>query len=190
MKKTIGISAAIIILLVGGYYLSRGRMSSDEIGRLSNQIAREAGKLETYHAALKTIDVRHAEFLNLRHSLAAFGGDESGEDEIIYLYRSIDSLCRLPEYKLDEITPSLEAVILFFRKWKGDEAVIDIPIQIKINGPYRPLAKLVERIEQSDYFSRIEYCRVKGDNNLYPDCAMEIKFIAGLTNHTGMFGFE
>lgn len=182
--------AMVMVVIVGGWYVSLGKMNSAELNVLNDQISAETGKLESYRAAMETLDDRLEEFKLISETLSDYGSDESGENEIVFLYRSIDSICAQPAYKLDEITPSLREIIHFLREWKGAEAMVYIPIQIKIRGRYRPLANLVENIEQSGYFNRIEYCRIKSDEELYPDCSMEIKFIAGLTNRMGMFDFE
>lgn len=179
-----------MVVIVGGYLLTVGRMNSAKHNDLNSLIASEIGKIESYNVAMNSIDGQLKEFQDISKTLSGYGQAGTGENEIVYLYQSIDSICSLPGYKLEEITPSLGEIIQFLREWKGAEAMVYIPIKIRINGRYRSLAKLVESVEASGYFSKIEYCRLTGSKEQYPDCEMDFKFMAGLTNRMGMVDFE
>ena len=65
-----------------------------------------------------------------------------------------------------------------------------IPIGIKIEGRYRALYDLMETIENSVYFDHLVGCRISGNEELYPDCQLELSFIAGLYNRKGILDLE
>lgn len=190
MKRTVLISVILAVLIAGGWYVGFNRPAGVAIKSLRQQVQAEYQKLDTYRTCLTGIDniIREVDSLN-----AAIGTDDrafSGRDEVVILYRMIDSLCDRPQYTLEEITPSLEEVIRFLREWDSAESAVYIPIRIKILGPYRPLAELVGKVENGPYFDRLEFCRLAGSEKLYPDCRLELGFVAGLYNKMGLLADE
>lgn len=147
-------------------------------------------KLTAYRVALHTIDRQMAEYRSLYDSYGLDSAAYTGHDEVVMLYRSLDSLCRQDGYDLIEITPSLMEVISFLRKWDSGQAVVEIPIRMRITGKYRALAQLVGQIERHDAFKHLTQCRVDGTDESYPDCLMDVAFVAGLTNRRGIITID
>ncbi len=190
MNKTILTSAAIVLLVVGAWYMALYKPAQARTSVLKQEISSEKKKLQTYNAALTAIQYKINEYDSL---CVILGLDEiafSGEDEVIFLYRTMDSLCHRPGYELEEITPSLDEVIQFLRKWESAEARVYIPINIKIKGSFPDLTQLVEDIESNTYFDHLEDTKLTGSEELFPDCRLDIAFIAGLNNRLGMLDSE
>lgn len=190
MKRVLAFSLVVIAVIIGGWYLFLGRPAEIRLQSLEKEISTEKKKMGTYRVALARFDERIKEYNQLHSTIVDYQVSFSGRDEVVALYHVLDSLCHRPGYHLDEITPSLEEVVRFLREWAQSDSTITIPIRIKISGNYRSLAQLVQEVEQSEYFSRLVFCRLSGSEDIYPQCALDVTFIAGLSNRLEMFDFE
>jgi hypothetical protein len=167
-----------------------GRPMQLRIAKTEKRIAAETKKLNAYQEALVRFDDRIREYNELHSSIENGKAVFSGKDEVFALYKTLGSLCHQPGYHLDEITPSVEEVIQFLREWARSDSTITIPIRIKAEADYTLLADLIKAVEQSEYFNRLTFCRLRGSDKLYPQCALDLTFIAGLDNRLEMFDLE
>lgn len=190
MKKTIVTSLVIAAAVFGAWYTLLQKPAQARTETLKQEIFTQERKLAAYNAALSSITHKMQEYDSTCTELGLDEITYSGEDEVISLYRTMDSLCHQPGYTLEEITPSLDEVIQFLRKWESAEARVYIPINIKIKGDFGDLASLVADIENHAYFDHLENTKVTGSDELYPDCRLDIAFVAGLNNRMGMLGSE
>ncbi|MFH1701489.1 MAG: hypothetical protein ABIE07_12995 [Candidatus Zixiibacteriota bacterium] len=181
---------AILLLFLGSFYLFIGRSADNRISLLNDELFRENKKLRAYHSSLANIDYLLAENQKIYSTIGNIGSNYSGEDEVIMLYRALDSLCHRPSYKLEEITPSLEEIIQFMRKWDNSESIVYLPISIKIRGEFEDITRFCEEIEQSVYFHHLAESHIIGSEGLYPDCHFKLAFVAGLSNRMGLFSLE
>lgn len=190
IKLTI-IGTVIMLLCLAGFYLFIGKPADSRIKSLNDELFRESKKLEAYHACLANIDNLLKENQLLYSSIGNAGSSNfSGEDEVIALYQALDSLCNRPGYKMEEITPSLEEVIQFLRKWDNAESIVYLPMSVKIHAEFDDIVKLCKEIEQSVYFHHLTESHVHGSERLYPDCYFNLAFVAGLSNRMGLFSLE
>lgn len=190
MIKTIITIFVIVTSLSTGWYFMFNNPAEAKIATLRLNVETAENKLRVYHEALRQIDEYLNQFDSLQAALIESGSSLSGTDEVITLYRFLDSLCGGQQYTLEEISPSLEEVIHFLKEWKKSESLAYIPIQIKIKARYIDLAELIEVIEASTCFDHLLSCRITGYPDLYPYCHLELVFSAGLFNRLGMFDFE
>jgi hypothetical protein len=190
MKRTLILSIIAVVIIAGGWYLTWGQPLMTRIVAIDADISVEEKKLTAYREALMRFDERIKEYNRLHTKINDNPVIFSGRDEVVTLYHALDSLCHQPGYKLEEITPSLEEVIQFLREWAQSDSLISIPLRIKIRATYRSLAQLVMAIEESRYFSHLTFCRLYGSDEMYPYCALDVAFMAGLSNRQEMFGFE
>ena len=190
MRQTILLSLMVLAVIVGGWYFLLGHPTQTRLTNMEEEITAESRKLGAYRVALSRFDEMIKEYNRLNTSLDQYPVSFSGKDEVVSLYHDLDSLCHQPGYQLNEITPSLEEVIQFLRDWAQSDSTMTIPIRVKIEGSYKSLAQLIEAIEESKYFNRLSLCRLNGSDNLYPDCSLDLIFVAGLGNRMEMFDFE
>ena len=190
MMRTI-ITATIIIIAIMGVWQTvfhkplEARMDLQRIN-----IEAERRKLESYRNALAQLPYQKTEYDSVCAVLGLNDVTFSGQDEVVSLYKALDSVCHLPEYKLEEITPSLDEVIQFLRKWESAEARVYIPITIQIEGDFVSLIRLTKNLEESAYFDRLTTAKISGSEELFPDCRLNIAFVAGLNNRLGMLDLE
>ncbi|MEZ5359120.1 MAG: hypothetical protein R3F48_09855 [Candidatus Zixiibacteriota bacterium] len=190
MKKTIATSLVVVLAVFGAWHFLLHKPGHVQMEDLKRQIQTQEKKLAAYNIALSSIQAKMKEYDS---TCAELGLDDiaySGEDEVISLYRTMDSLCHRTGYELEEITPSLDEVIQFLRRWESAEARVYIPINIKIKGDYKKLTSLVEDIESHAYFDHLDNTKLTGNDELYPDCRLDIAFVAGLNNRMGMLDSE
>ena len=190
MIKTIITIFVIIISISAGWYFMFSNPAEAKIAVLRQDVEMAESKLRIYHEALRQIDEYLNQFDSLQAALIESGASLSGTDEVITLYRFLDSLCCGKEYTLDEISPSLEEVIRFLKEWEKSESLAFIPIRIKIRAKYIDLSELIEVIETSNYYDHLLSCRITGYPELYPYCHLDLAFSAGLFNRLGMLDFE
>jgi hypothetical protein len=190
MKRTTLISLALVAVIIGGWYLTLGKPIKARIADLTKKVAAEDKKLAAYRDALAQFNDRIDEYNGMQTEPKSKAVIFSGRDEVVTLYHDLDSLCHQPGYRLDEITPSVDEVISFLREWERSDSTINIPIRIRIDADYRSLASLIEALEKSKYFERLSTCRLRGSENLFPRCDVDVTFIAGLSNRLEMFDLE
>lgn len=190
MKKTIMVSLVVVVAIFGAWHLMLHKPGYRQMSELQQEIKTQERKLETYNMALLSIQSKINEYDSTCAELGLDDISYSGEDEVVFLYHTMDSLCHRPGYELEEITPSLDEVIQFLRKWESAEARVYIPINIKIKGDYPKLVSLVKDIESHAYFDHLDDTKLMGSEELYPDCKLEMAFVAGLNNRMGMLGSE
>jgi hypothetical protein len=191
MIKLTLIGIAILFLCLGGFHLFIGKPADIRIKSLNDGLDRESKKLEAYHSCLGNIDNLLKENQLIYSSIGNIESPNfSGEDEVIMLYRTLDSLCNRPGYQLEEITPSLKEVIQFLRKWDNAESIVYLPMSLKIRGDFEDIVRLCDEIEQSVYFHYFTESHVIGSEKLYPDCYFNLAFMAGLSNRMGLFSLE
>jgi len=190
MKRTIIFSLMIFAVIIGGWYLLLGQPAKARVATIEKDIFAERRKLGAYRVALARFDEMIKEYNRLNTSFDEYPVSFSGKDEVVSLYQVLDSLCHQPGYNLKEITPSLEDVIQFLREWAQSDSTITIPIRVKIEASYSSLAQLIEAVEESKYFNRLTFCRLNGSDNLYPDCSLDLIFVASLGNRMEMFDLE
>ncbi|MCP4567652.1 MAG: hypothetical protein GY841_08740 [FCB group bacterium] len=190
MNKTLLLSLLTITVIIVGWYALLGKPQAARIKATGDSLAAVDNKLKAYKSALSEFVVRQREYDTLHNAILEFGTPFSGTDEVIALYKLLDSLSTQDGFILEEIAPSLEEIITFFREWESAKEMASIPIRINIRGRYKNLADFVQTIEQSVYFDQLTSCRVIGSDELYPDCKLELAFIAGLYNRKGIIDFE
>jgi len=190
MRRTAIYSAMALVAIVGAWYLLWGRPLEHRVIMIKNSLRAEDDRLATYREALGRFENQMKDLRALNSAIDSGSVSFSGQDEIIALYSSLDSLCRRPEYQLEEITPSLQEMIRFLRQWSQSDSALSVPIRIKINGPFQPLAGLVKAVEGSRYFRRLDMCRMYGSDQLYPLCGLDLTFVAGLSHRMELFGHE
>lgn len=190
MKRTLIKSLIAAVCIIGGWYLAWGRPAMMRISTVEKNIAAEEKKLTTYREGLLRFEEQIREYQRLHAEMTDNPVMFSGRDEVVALYHALDSICHQPGYRLEEITPSLEDVIRFLRKWTQSDTLISIPLRIKIRATYRSLAQLVKVIEESRYFNHLSFCRLYGSDEMYPYCALDVAFMAGLSNRKERFDFE
>ncbi|MCK5126523.1 MAG: hypothetical protein KAR42_09725 [candidate division Zixibacteria bacterium] len=190
MNKTLITCVVIICGIYMIWYLGFHKPLSARTTDLTNNIKVEERKLRAYSIALAEIESKRYEYDSVCTALGLGEVAFSGDHEVILLYKTIDSLCHRPGYELEEITPSLNEVIHFLRKWESAEARVYIPIHIKIKGKYISLTSLIEDIECNTYFDHLSETRITGSDELYPECRMDIAFVAGLNNRLGILEIE
>ena len=190
MKKTLPLTILTITVLVVAWYALLGKPQAARITAAGNSLTAESKKLEAYKSALSEFVERQREYDTLHNAILEIGTPFSGTDEVIALYKLLDSLSTQDGYILEEIAPSLEEVITFFREWESAKEMASIPIRMQIRGRYQKLADFVQTIEQSIYFDQLTSCRIIGSDELYPACKLELAFIAGLYNRKGIIDFE
>lgn len=190
MSRAVAYPMAVVILILGGWYLLWARPMDARMAGWNDAIRTEELKLTAYRQALTRFN-EHIEEYNRLHAIAEKTPPVfSAADEITALYQALDSLCHRPGYRLEEITPSLDEVIRFLRQWPHSDSTASIPIRLRVRAAYRPLAQILEMLEQSKYFQRVTFCRVSGSDELYPQCALDLAFRAGLNNRLEMFNLE
>jgi hypothetical protein len=190
MKRILIISPVLLAVIVGGWYLFWGHSIQVRIDRTEKRIQAEQKKLRTYHEALTRFEDRIREYSRLHSAIETEMKSFSGKDEVIALYKTLDSMCSQPGYRLGEITPSVEEVIQFLREWARADSTITVPIRIKAEADFRLLAQLVRAIEENECFNGLASCSVRGSDELYPECSIDMTIIAGLGNRMEMFDFE
>jgi len=190
MKNQIGIALAIFVIIFGAWFVMFERPARARIDGLRTEINAADHKLETYRVGLNSLGTRSQEYDSLYHAVLSTQASFSGEEEVTALYQLLDSLCHQDSFILDEITPSLEEVIAFFRTWQSSSRRVNLPIRIKIRGEYRPLANLVKTVESSRFYDGIIACSVQGSEELYPNCYLDFAFTAGLNNRLEILDSE
>jgi hypothetical protein len=190
MRKAGVIAFFLVLAIPGAWYVFWGKSLANERCELNKQIQAEQQKLSTYRMAMARFNNKIEEFRHLNSDSKRPATPFSGENEVIGLYESLDSLCRQPEYRLDEITPSLEETIRYLRQWANSDSTLSMPIRIKINGDFRSLSRLIQTVERHRNFMRMDDCRIHASEQLYPDCTLDFTFIAGLGNRMELFGHE
>ncbi|MEE9442908.1 MAG: hypothetical protein V3V99_09605 [candidate division Zixibacteria bacterium] len=190
MIKLTVTGTVIFALFLGGFYLFIGKPADSRIRSLNDELFREHKKLEAYHTSLSNIDNLLAENQEIYSAIGNIESNFSGEDEVIALYHTIDSFCHRPGYQLEEITPSLNEVIQFLRKWDNAESIVYLPMSVKIRGRFDNITRLCEEIEKSVYFHHLTESHIIGSEKLYPDCYFNLAFVAGLSNRMGLFSLE
>jgi Tfp pilus assembly protein PilO len=180
----------VLCLIFAGWYFLLGRPLDMKVVSVSAQLTAERKKLAAHEKALASIPELLKSYDSLKTTVGHSYSDFSGEEEVTRLYQTLDSICRRPDYKLDEITPSLQEVIRFLREWEVSDSAIYLPIRIKIYGRYQPLARLIETVEASSYFDSLTHVSLNGSDELYPNCRLDFSFVVGLNNRLGMFELE
>jgi len=190
MNKSALISIALGLAIIAAWYVLMGRPLTYQISDAQKKIKVADKKAVTYQQVLERFKDQISEYRRVNDSLKTVSVSYSGKEEVVGLYREIDSLCNQPGFELEDITPSLEEVIRFLRQWAVADSSINIPIRIEVNGEYRSLAGLIKTIEQRRYFAGLQRCHISGSENLRPLCRLELTFEAGLGNPAGKFDFE
>ncbi len=190
MKKLLIISTVMAVVLFGGWFMMIGKPTEARINGRQGALFADKQKLKAYQTALASIDNLIKENKKIYAAINNANAGFSGENEVINLYQTLDSICNQPDYKLDEITPSLKEVIVFLREWKSAESKVYLPINIKIRSSYKNLTQLTKEIENNLYFHHLTECHIMASNEYYPDCLLNISFKAGLSNRLGLFGIE
>lgn len=190
MRKAGVIAVLLVLAIPGAWYILWGKSLTQERRELNKQILVEQQELATYRVVLARFNTDIDKYRSMKSDSERPTTPFSGEDEIIGLYESLDSLCSQPGYRLEEITPSLEETIRYLRQWANSDSTLSMPIQIKINGNFRSLARLIGTVERHRNFLRVDDCRIHASEQLHPDCALDLTFIAGLGNRTELFGHE
>jgi Tfp pilus assembly protein PilO len=189
MRKAGLIAVFLVLVIPVAWYVFWGKSLANERRELDRQIQAEQQKLSTYRMAVARLTNKIDEFRRL-NSDSERPTPLSGENEVIGLYKSLDSLCRQPGYQLDEITPSLNETIRYLRQWAISDSTLSMPIRIKINGDFKSLGRLIQTVERHQNFLRMDDCRIHASEKLYPDCTLDMTFIAGLGNRMELFGHE
>ncbi len=190
MNRNAIIGAVILIALMAIWYLYWDRPMARERRSLRAQIQVEQTKLATYQEALARFKDQINEYQKTRSEAGKPVVPFSAESRIIGLYETLDSLCHKPGFRLDEITPSLEETVRFFRQWASTDSTLSMPIRIKIKSDYRSLANLVATVEKLPDFAGMDDCRIDASDQLYPDCALDMTFTAALGNRMEFLGLE
>lgn len=190
MRKVAILTIAALAVIAGAWYVYFEKPMASQRRELRRQIQVERQKVDTYQKILSRFDDKIEEYQNLRSSTDRTAAPFSGENEIIGLYESLDSLCHRPGYRLEEITPSLDETVKFLRQWADSDTTLSMPIRIKINADFRSLADLIRAVERYRNFTRMKDCRVQASDKLFPDCALDMTFIAGLGNRKELFDRE
>ncbi len=191
MKRGLVLIPGVILMVFGLWYLTLGKSIAESRQALEEQIRIEERRLDTYQQAVNRLQ-EQADRLRPQEKVSDTrpAVPTSGEDEVITLYRALDSLCRVSGDELHEITPSLNETITFLRHWSSADTALSIPIRIRIDADYRSLSELMGTIESRRYFGGIYSCRIYGSAQLYPNCALDLSFVARLGNRVGMVGRE
>lgn len=190
MRKASLTAVFLVLAIPSAWYVFWGKSLANERRELERQIQAEQQKLSTYRMAMTRFNTKIDELQRLNSDSKRSTTPSSGENEVIGLYESLDSLCRQPGYQLDEITPSLNETIRYLRQWAISDSTLSMPIRIKINGNFRSLAGLIQSVERHRNFLRMDDCRIHASEQLYPDCNLDMTFIARLGNRMELFGHE
>ncbi len=190
MRKNIIIMVSTILVIVGAWYICLGRPMIEDRQRLESEIQLEEKKLAAYRGALTRFNTRIGEYRRLTQDHGPGPVLFSADEEIIALYKSLDSLCHKPGYKLHEISPSLEETIEFLRQWSRADTTLNMPIRIRIDSDFRSLSRLIEAVEGHRSFHHMKSCRLYGSNQLFPQCALDLTFVAGLGNRGELLDLE
>jgi len=180
MRRSLILALGLAILVIGGWYAFWGRILNSRVSKLHQEIQAEEQKSNAYRQALIQLEQLLSEYRAIRSELTAHPLPAAGTDEVIALYRTIESRCRQYSLRLNEITPSLEETIRYFRQRAASDSAISISISVKTTGPYPLLADFIEAIERNPYFGRLSRCGIYGSEALHPYCQLDLTFVAEL----------
>jgi Tfp pilus assembly protein PilO len=182
MKKTLTFILLMLLAIPGGWYLFFGRALNAQSDLVKKEIAATEAKIAQFAAAMRNIEKHFDDYRRLNAVIADRQSSFSGRDEVVGLYRALDSLCHRRGYDKAEITPSLEQVIRFLREWARADSSVSIPISIRVEGSYRDLAELVAAVEQSPHFDHLDRCHLYGSERMAPRCGLDLTYVARLDN--------
>ncbi len=186
MRRSMILALAMAVLVICGWYTFWGRILNSRIFGLHQEIQAEEQKSSTYRQALVQLEQLLSQYRAMHSELMTHPFPKAGTDEVIALYETIESRCRQSSLKLNEITPSLEETIRYFRQRAVSDSAISISISVKTTGPYQQLADFIQAIERNRYFGRLSKCGIYGSEALYPYCQLDLTFIAELGNQMGL----
>jgi len=185
------ITALVILNVIAiCWYLFLHLPGQARLDKAYNELLSSNQTLVNYQQALKYFASgvkRHnhdqIDAINKKHRFA-------GTDEVVALYESLDSLCNQPEFKLEEITPSLEEMIEYQRQQQQGRSAASVPIRLKLDGRYEKLAELIAKIENHPHFDHWLTTQIMGSKTLYPSCKLHIAFVARLDYFMEVAGVE
>lgn len=185
------ITALVILIVIAiGWYLFFHLPGQDRLDKAYDDLKSANQKLINYQQALKYFasgakkhNPDYFDTINKKHPFA-------NSDEVVALYESLDSLCNQPEFKLEEITPSLEEMIEYQRQRQKGNSAAPVPIRLKLDGRYEMLGELIGKIENHPHFDHWLTAQIMGSKTLYPGCKLQIAFVARLDYFMEVAGIE
>jgi hypothetical protein len=189
--RTEKITALVILIVIAiGWYLFLHLPGQVRLDKAYNDLKSANQKLVNYQLALKYFatgvkkhNPDYSDSINKKHHFA-------GSDEVVALYKSLDSLCNRPEFKLEEITPSLEEMIEYQRQRQKGNSTAPVPIRLKLDGRFERLAELIAKIENHPHFDHWLTTQIMGSKTMYPSCKLHVAFVARLDYAMEVAGIE
>jgi len=180
MIRRLVILISLPIIILAGWYFILGQKANDRMDITRTRIAEAEKCLFIRKAQLSGLEQLIEKYSRLHEQIALQDIPYSGFEEIVDYYNRIHQTCSEPDYKLEEITPSLDQLITFLRQWENSGGRQEIPFHISINGQYLNLSQLIKTIENDYSFHRLQRIRITAPDHSYPECHMELAFAAYL----------
>lgn len=156
------LGAAVGILALWFFLLYRPAANRQVL--LDAELAETQAKLDDYHATVADLPAILKQQNNLRTSRRELASKLFAKNDILNLFRQLDTDVRNHDLRITEISPPVHELLALNQKLQTPDDPLFLNIRLTIKGNFIDFGRYVEALEQANYFRGVNRCTINSSN--------------------------